>query len=46
MFFMYTCYLNELWTIDVHFPNSHIMAMVQEEVVSEGYGPWKIRSTI
>ena len=28
MFFMYTCYINELWTIDVHFPNSHIMAMV------------------
>ena len=28
MFFMYTCYLNELWTIDVHFPNSHIRAMV------------------
>ena len=28
MFFTYTCYLNELWTIDVHFPNSHIMAMV------------------
>ena len=28
MFFMYTCYLNELWTIDVHFPNSHIMARV------------------
>ena len=21
---MYTCYLNELWTIDVHFPNSRI----------------------
>ena len=30
MFFMYTCYLNELWTIDIHFPNSHIMAMVHE----------------
>ena len=22
MFFMYTCYLNELWIIDVHLPNS------------------------
>ena len=32
MFFMYTCYQNELWTIDVHFPNSHIMAMVHLEV--------------
>ena len=37
MFFMYTCYLNELWTIDIRFPNSHIMARVQINNAIKGF---------